>query len=205
MAYCLVACAQGLQYSNHAGALKDDDEQSADHGEACHADHQHKNYPDVEVEQVEPREYLRIAFLDGERGIHIALAVLLAVDVVDEFVGHQVKFREVLDRDFRARGHIIVISVQLLGGVEVREAEHFVEFLQVRQVDAGYREAPRADVVVAQEIGKDAVAGMQVQLVGHRLRDHYLLLALLAAEFGEHSLNQVIVDESGVVVFAHAL
>ena len=63
----LVSCAQRLQYANHVSTFEDDDEQTADHGEASHANHQRQDNPYVQVEQVEPRKDLRIVLLNGSR------------------------------------------------------------------------------------------------------------------------------------------
>ena len=52
VADCLVAGSDSLQDTNHLCALKDDDEQSADHREACHTNHQCQDDPDIDVEQL---------------------------------------------------------------------------------------------------------------------------------------------------------
>ena len=61
----LVARAECLEDTYHVRAFEDDDEQAADHRETGHAYHQDEDNPYVEVEQVEPGEYLGIAFLYG--------------------------------------------------------------------------------------------------------------------------------------------
>ena len=65
VAHSLVACSQGLHDANHLCAFQNDDEQAANHGEACHTNHQCQNNPYVDIQQREPREYLRIGLEDG--------------------------------------------------------------------------------------------------------------------------------------------
>ena len=45
-----VTHAQRLQYAYHLGTFQNDDEQSANHGEACHTDHEHQDNPHIDVE-----------------------------------------------------------------------------------------------------------------------------------------------------------
>ena len=54
VAHTLVAHAQCFEDADGLGAFKDDDEQSANHGNASHTDHEHEDDPYVDVKQREP-------------------------------------------------------------------------------------------------------------------------------------------------------
>ena len=55
---------QRLQKTNHLSAFKDDNQQAGNHRKAGNGHHQRQDNPYVQVEQVEPREDLRIQFYD---------------------------------------------------------------------------------------------------------------------------------------------
>ena len=65
VAHRLVVCSQSFQNTNHLRALQNNDEQAANHGETSHANHQCQDNPNIDVEQREPREYLRVSLEDG--------------------------------------------------------------------------------------------------------------------------------------------
>ena len=86
MTHTLVACSQCFQQSNHLCAFKDDDEQSANHRETCHTNHEGEDNPYVDVEQREPGEHLRVELLNGARGKYLTPTVGMAVDMLNQIV-----------------------------------------------------------------------------------------------------------------------
>ncbi len=71
----LVAGTQGLHHANHRGAFQDDDEQSADHGYACHDEHQSEDNPDIQVHQAQPLEDVWIQVLDGGAAVGFSIVI----------------------------------------------------------------------------------------------------------------------------------
>ena len=70
-----VACSQCLEDAYGGCALQYEDEQSADNGEAAYAGHEAEDYPDVEVEQLEPVEDGTVELADAIDGIVASVAV----------------------------------------------------------------------------------------------------------------------------------
>ena len=204
VAYGGVASAEGFQKADHVGALKNDDEQAADGGEACHADHQRQNNPYVQVEQVEPRENLRIEVADGSRRVGLAVVVGSAVHLFDKDIFHLVHPVEVVEDELGTGSLVCLPAVELHGRVEVGQHRHLVEHRQVGLIDAGYGVSAHADVVVVDEVGKDTSADTQSQLVGDGARDDNLLLAALVGELRDVALHHVLMDEGGVVFLCDA-
>ena len=63
MSYHFVARSESFEHTYHGCALKNDDEQAGNHCHAGHCCHDGKYYPDIQVEQFEPGEYLSVEFL----------------------------------------------------------------------------------------------------------------------------------------------
>ena len=135
VAYCLVACAQRLEQSNHLGTFQDDDKQSANHGESCHAHHQHEDNPHVDVEQFEPREYLRIGVVDILRGIGLPIFVTVVVHQPLHGMCRLVQLVEVFNENLRPTALVSLPAIQSDGYAVVGEAEQMVELRHVRLVD----------------------------------------------------------------------
>ena len=77
-----VAGSYSLQDANHRCALKNDDEQSANHRDAGYGNHQGEDDPHVQVEQLQPGENLRVQLLDGLRGVGLAILIDLPVHLI---------------------------------------------------------------------------------------------------------------------------
>ncbi len=198
-----VAHAQSFEDADGLGALEDDDEQSADHGDACHTDHEREDDPHVDIEQREPREDVGMGFVDGLRGKGLAIFVEPAVDVVDDPVGCSVQLCEVADCHLHTARLVLLPAVQPDGNGEVGEAERLVELCHIGLIDASHREAAGTEVV-AKEIGKEAVAGLQPQLVGHEARDEQGIVGRAIGELRHVTLYEMFVEEREVVVAADA-
>ena len=87
MSYGGIAHAQRFEDAYHLGTFQNDDKQSADHGESGYCHHQCKDNPDIDVEQREPLEYVRIGFIDGLRGDNFTIAVGFTIDIFDNVLG----------------------------------------------------------------------------------------------------------------------
>ena len=72
-------------------------------------------------------------------------------------------------------------------------------------VDGCNAEPPSLYTRVVDEVGKHLVAQFKVQLVGNGLRNHHLLLPHAIGEVRNGTRNEVLVNESGIVVGRNAL
>ena len=127
-----------------------------------------------------------------------------AVHQGDDGLFRLVDFLEVVDGEFGSGSLIGFPAVDLDGRVEVGEADDFVVFLEIGLIDAGNGEFTCADIIV-DEIGVDALSGMQLEFVGHQFGDEDLLLRGCSAEGGNGAFYQVLVDEGGIELFVDAL
>ena len=73
--YKSVAGSQGLEDAYGGSALQYEYEQAADDGEAAYAGHEAEDYPDVEVEQLEPVEDGTVELTHAIDGIVASVAV----------------------------------------------------------------------------------------------------------------------------------
>ena len=154
----MVFCAQRLEHADHGRALKDDDEQAGSHGHACHANHEPKDNPYVEVEQVEPTENLRIYFLYGCQRVSGAVLVGGLVDLLGNLGSCFPDVIEAIEHDFCPWDLIVAPFVELRGGIEVYQADVFIEAREIGLVDSCDGESSGLDVVGLNEIGEDTVA-----------------------------------------------
>ena len=99
-----VACAEGFQHTNHLRALKNDNEQAADHRKARQCHHQREDNPNVDVEQVEPLEDGGVELVDGDGGKRVALTVEASFlqEGVDDVVVGLLQLVEVVDQQLGA-------------------------------------------------------------------------------------------------------
>ena len=94
--------------------------------------------------------------------------------------------------------------VEPLRHTVVGEAERLVELRHIGLVDAADREAAHPQAVVAEEIGRYAVADMQLQLQRRMPREQQRIV-VARAEGRQAALDEVLAQEADVVVFANAL
>ena len=178
LAHLSIRRSQSLKNSNHVGALKNNDKQTADHRESSHGKHQTKDYPHVHVEQTEPRKYLRSKFGYLANRIVVAVIVRPRVNLLAQVSAAGVQHREILQAYLNSRTLVIVPLVQLVNGVNIGQDEVFVIFRQMRLEDSGNLKAAHADIVF-DIICVDFVAEFQTEHIAHGLRNENLLARLL--------------------------
>ena len=76
---------------------------------------------------------------------------------------------------------------------------------KVGLVDGRNAEPPSLYPRVVDEVGKDFIAQFKVQLVGNGLRNHHLLFPHTIGEVRNGTRNEVLMNESGIVVGRNAL
>ena len=74
---------------------------------------------------------------------------------------------EVADQQFGSRALVLEPPVQLTGRIKVGIAEQLVKACHIGLIYACDGEATGTDVIVVDEVGIDAVAGLHLQFVGH--------------------------------------
>lgn len=158
-----------LHHANEIGTLKDDDEQAADHGEACHTSHEYEYHPNIQVEQMQPGEYLGIEFAYGHRGILGTIGILLLVDGLHHSSHHLVELAEILGQQFGSRLLVAVPAQQSMHGVQVGKDDAAVEVRQMGAVDAAHTETSGFDCIL-EEIGIDGGTYLKLQLACQMLR-----------------------------------
>ena len=146
-----------------------------------------------------------IELVDGLRDQHVALTVFRAVDLLYESVCGVVQLCDVAHADLCPRELVAVPAVDLVGGIDIGEAEGFIESGQVRLVDATHGVAAGLHPVVVDEVGKHLVASLQQQLVGNHLRHQQLVMVGGIAELRHLTLQEVLLQEGGVVFGTYAL
>ena len=201
----LVARTEGFEHAYHGGALQYYNKEARHHGDSCHRQHQREDNPDIEVEQIEPLENLRINLLDGLGGIGSSIAVHGAVDAVDEERLGIIDATEIGDGDLGTRCLVGLPAVELHGGIKVYEAGGAVVLGKIGLIDTLDGKPAGAHPLLVDEIGKNLVATLDLKHIGHLARDEDVVAALLVGEAGNGAFHEVLVEEGGIVVGTYAL
>ena len=205
MADGLVAGTQGFHYSNHRSALQDDDEQSADHRYACHDEHQSQDNPYIQVHQAEPLEDVRIQLLDGGAAVGFSVMIYGTVHLIDNIVFRLVELVEVLHGQLGTACLVILPSIQLHGCIEVGIDHQFIILLEIGLVDARDGKPAHSHALVVDEVGEDALAVLQLQLVCHQLGNQNLVMAGFVIKLRYASFHHVLMDEGRIEIRSHTL
>ena len=105
---------------------------------------------------------------------------------------HLIKLVEILHGQLRSTSLITLPAIQFHGGIQVGETDHLVEHRKVGLIDTCDGIFARTHTVITEEISKETVACMQMELVSNHLRDHDLLLTGLATESRDGSFHHII-------------
>ena len=159
-----VSCAEGFQQPYYGSTLKYYDEQSANHREPSHTHHQYEYNPHIEVEQIKPREYLRIDVPHGQGTQGSSLAVQRFVHIVNYAIFHHIYAVKIIHQQLATRHlHVSLLSIRITEAayrVEVGEAEGLIIFRKVGLVYASNLEHSCSYVVLAKEVGIDFIASL---------------------------------------------
>ncbi len=204
-AHASVACAKCFKNTNHACAFENNDEQPRGHRKAGNAHHQRQNNPDIDVEQFEPGEYLRIGFVYCHRRECLSISVCCPVNPVRDVHCGFVQTAEILHQKLRSAALSLVPSVQPDCRIQIREAQVAVKLRHVGLINAADGELPCPHPVVGDEVGEDAVARLQFQLVRHDARDEQPVAALAVAELWYFAFLKIFPDERHIIFRTDAL
>ena len=89
--------------------------------------------------------------------------------------------------------------------MQVGKCDHIVVEREIGLVDAADGEPSGAYSVLVDEVGKNAIARFQLELIGHCLGNQELVAVLVAREDRYPSAHHVVVDECSIVFFGNTL
>ena len=141
--------------------------------------------------------------LDGGGGVGFSVFVNGMIDAFCERPCGFIKFVEIIDGQFRSAGLVVLPAIQSHGRINVSKAECFVKTFQVGLVDSRNGEPTCPHVIVVDEVGKHLFSAFQAQFVGNGFGDEQLVGALLRAECGDCSVNEVFLEKRRVEVWTN--
>ena len=205
MANAATCGAHRLEHTDGARTFKDKNQQAANHREACHAHHQHKDDPHIEVEHFEPRKSGgRVGMLlHGEGRIDRAVAVCLSIYLLAYQRLYVVKVREIVHVDFQHTALVLRPVVELSQSGDIRQHKVAVEVRHVGIVDAYDLQTAHLDGLL-KEIGIYLLSHLQPKVLGLHLRDNNLVAHLVSLPLWNASLHHLLAHESQVVFWPYA-
>ena len=189
-----------LQYANHVGALQNDDEQARNHGESSHPRHENEDDPHVHVEQVEPSEDLRIAFLYRLRVISRSIGILHHVQLLTE---HEARFLQAVvvgHLHFDTTCLVCLPSIQTVDGIKVGQQKDIIVDSKVGLIDTRYLQSTGTDIVARDIISIELVAQFQMKFIGNGTRDERAVGRSRIAEGRYLPLLQMLAEEGPVIL-----
>ncbi len=202
-AYRPVGASQSLERADKLHAVQNQDEQTGNHVEARHGQHQHDNDPDVHVQQLEPRKKLRVQVLHGLRVVGVAILIKAVCRGKINLVGHGVEVCKVVNPYFQAAVLRALPSVEALHLAHVANQEELVVVGKSGVVYAANAELACAYIVL-DKIGVERIAHLQAHQGGKPPRHQHAIGHGAVGQDGHFALDQVVPEKRPVEIRVHA-
>ena len=129
----------------------------------------------------------------------------MAVDALYDAVGSCVEIVKILNKQFGTTTLVFLPIIETNGCGEICEAHDFIKLAHIRGIDGSNGKLSGAYIIIADEIGGDAVVDLQVELVGHLLGYDQLVTALFAGEFGQGASRKVAIEKCDIIIASDTL